>query len=183
MTNAIGLIRITNPTGGMFSLIMTEAVGGVSSEQAGIIALVVLLAGIPGSLIGGWAADRWGHKRTYIITGIALTISGFLWVTLRAGMVTWFICLAVFTNFIQRLNAGGRSGLMGDSTPLALSGTVFQMYMSFSWIGNVPASVIIGTLLPINLPLLLAFLSSFSVIPLVLVRFIKPYEVGKAERV
>jgi hypothetical protein len=98
-------------------------------------------------------------------------------------MVTQFIILAMLTNFIQRLNAGGRMALMGDATPLALSATVFQMYMSFSWIGNVPASVIIGSLLPTNLPLLMALLSSLSILPLFLVRFIKPYEVGKAVKV
>jgi MFS family permease len=183
MGSAIGLRRFSNPTGGMFSIIMNEVVGIFSPEQAARISLIVLLIGLPSSLIGGWAADKWGHKRTYIITGFVFAIFGFLWMTLRAGMVIWFICLASLTNFIQRLSAGGRSGLLGDSTPLALSGTVFQMYMSFSWIGNVPASIMIGALLPVNIPLLMAVLSSFSFIPLILVRFIKPYEIGKAVKV
>jgi hypothetical protein len=73
--------------------------------------------------------------------------------------------------------------LMGDSTPLALSGTVFQMYMSFSWIGNVPASIIIGTLLPINVPMLMAVLAAFTFLPLVFAKFLKAFEVGKASAI
>jgi MFS family permease len=177
---AIGTRKISNPTGGMFSLIMNEIVGGFTPTQAGNIALVVLLAGIPGSIIGGWAADKWGHKRIYIISGLIMVLSGFLWVTLRKGMTVWFVILAILSNFIQRMNAGGRMALMGDSTPLALSATVFQMFMSFSWIGNIPTSIIIGILLPRNIPLLFGILSMFGFIPLVLVKYLKPYEVGKA---
>jgi hypothetical protein len=116
----------------------------------------------------------------FFITGVAFAVAGFLWISLRPGMVMWFIFLAMLTNFLQRLNAGGRMALMGDSTPLALSGTVFQMYMSFSWIGNVPASIIIGLLLPVNIPLLMGTLAIFTFIPLLLARFLTPYEVGKA---
>ena len=182
MNVSIGIARISNPTGGMFSLIMNEVLGNLSPEQAGNIALAALLAGIPGSLIGGWVADKWGHKRIYIISGIVAALSGYLWATLRPSII-WFVTLAMATNFIMRFNAGSRMALMGDATPLALSATVFQMYMSFTWIGNVPSSLIVGILLPVNLPLLMVFLSSISFIPLVFARFIKPYEVGKAVKV
>jgi MFS family permease len=180
---AIGTRRISDPTGGMFSLIMNEIVGGFTPAKAGYIAVVTLLAGIPASVIGGWAADRWGHRRLYWISGVFMMASGYLWMTLDRGMTTWFVVLAIVTNFIERVNSGGRMALMGDATPLALSATVFQMYMSFSWVGNIPASIIIGTLLPRNIPLLFAVLSSVTLIPLVLVRYLKPYEVGKAIKV
>jgi MFS family permease len=180
LSQSMGTARLSNPTGGMFALTMNEIVGSFTPEQAGTVALVVLLSGIPSSLIGGWAADRFGHKRVYFITGVVFAAASFLWTSLRAGMVTWFIFLAMLTNFLQRLNAGGRMALMGDSTPLALSGTVFQMYMSFSWIGNVPASIIIGTLLPVNVSLLMAILAAFTFIPLLLARLLTPYNVGKA---
>jgi hypothetical protein len=55
--------------------------------------------------------------------------------------------------------------------------------MSFSWIGNIPASLIIGILLPWNIPLLFAVLASFMIIPLVLSRYLTPYEAGKASNV
>jgi len=180
---AIGIRRISNPTGGMFSLILNEVITNITPTLAGNIAMITLLAGIPASVIGSWAADKWGHRRLYWISGIVLMASGYLWVTLERGMATWFVILAILSNFLERINAGGRMALMGDATPLALSATVFQMYMSFSWIGNIPASLIIGILLPWNIPLLFAVLASFMIIPLVLSRYLTPYEAGKASNV
>lgn len=178
--SAIGTRRISNPTGGMFSLVMNEIVGGFTPTTAGRISVLVLLAGIPASVVGGFAADRWGHKRIYFIAGLGVMVTGYLWMTLKPGMVTWFIVLAVVSNFVERISSGGRMALMADSTPLALSATVFQMYMSFSWVGNIPASIIIGYLLPRNIPLLFAVLSSFTLLPLFLVRYLKPFDAAKA---
>jgi MFS family permease len=180
---AVGTRRLTNPTGGMFSLVMNEIVGGFTPTTAGNIAVVTLLAGIPASVVGGYAADRWGHRRVYTVTGVAMMLSGYLWMTLRPGMTAWFVALAVVSNFIERINSGGRYALMADATPLALSATVFQMYMSFSWVGNIPASVIVGYLLPTNIPLLFAVLSSLTLVPLFLVRYLEPYEAAKAVKV
>ncbi|MGD2142797.1 MAG: MFS transporter [Candidatus Bathyarchaeota archaeon] len=181
--SAIGTRRISNPTGGMFSLVMNEIVGGFTPTTAGYISVVVLLAGIPASVVGGWAADKFGHKRIYFLSGIVLMISGYLWMTLKPRMISWFVILAIVSNFVERINSGGRMALMADSTPLALSATVFQMYMSFSWVGNIPASIIIGYLLPRNIPLLFGVLSSFTLIPLLLVRYLKPYDAAKAMKV
>jgi MFS family permease len=178
--SAIGTRRISNPTGGMFSLIINQIVGILTPEKAGNIAMITLISGIPASVIGGWAADKWGHRKLFWLSGFALITTGYLWMTLKKGMVAWFIILAIISNFVERINSGGRMALMADATPLALSATVFQMYMSFSWIGNIPASMIIGVLLPVNIPLLFAILSSFALVPMILVRFLKPYDVGKA---
>ncbi len=130
-----------------------------------------------------WTADKWGHKRVWYKTGFASAVTGFLWVTLQTGMVVWFIFLASFSNFLERLSTGGRMALMGDATPLALSSTVYQMYMSFTWIGNVPCSVIVGLLLPINLALLMVLLSIFSLIPVIIAKWLKPFETAKASKV
>ena len=181
--SAIGTRRISNPTGGMFSLVMNEIVGGFTPEVAGRISVLVLLSGIPASVVGGYAADKWGHKRIFFLTGFAVMVSGYLWMTLKPGMVTWFIILAIISNFVERINSGGRMALMADSTPLALSATVFQMYMSFSWVGNIPASIIIGYLLPRNIPLLFAVLSSFTIVPIFLVRYLEPFDAAKAVNV
>ena len=183
ISTAIGTRRISNPTGGMFSLIMNEIVGGFTPTIAGNIAVITLLAGIPASLVGSWAADKWGHRLLYQVSGVIMMASGYLWMTVERGMTIWFLTLAVISKFIERINAGGRMALMGDSTPLALSGTIFQMYMSFSWVGNIPASIIIGTLLSRNIPLLFAILSSFTIIPLILVRYLKPYKIAKATNI
>ncbi len=69
---------------------------------------------------------------------------------------------------------------MGDITPFALSSTVYQMYMSFIWIGNIPVSVLFGYLITVNLPLCLGIMIFFTVVMSVVSRYIQPFEVGKA---
>jgi hypothetical protein len=69
---------------------------------------------------------------------------------------------------------------MGDITPLALSSTVYQMYMSFIWIGNIPVSVIVGYLITVNLQLCIALMIFFTVLMAIIARGIEPYEIGKA---
>jgi MFS family permease len=165
----------------MFAFIVKEVVG-ISPELAGSISLVNLLCGIPGSIIGGWASDRWGHKRLFVLSGVALAVSGILWTGLRAGMTGWFTLSGMAISFLYTFNLACLLAFMGDITPLALSSTVFQMYMSFMWIGNVPVSILIGVLLSIDLPLCIVFMSFFTIVTSLVGSFIKPLEVGKADK-
>ena len=178
---AFCLRSVASSLGGMFAFIVKEVVG-ISPEVVGKISLATLLAGIPGSVIGGWAADKYGHRRLFIISGVAFAASGLLWINLREGMVLWFTATASLMSFLYTVNFASLLALMGDITPFALSSTVFQMYMSFIWIGNVPVSVLIGYLLTTNLPLSLAIMSFFTVLMTVVGGFIKPFEVGKATK-
>jgi len=176
---AFSLKTIASPLGGMFVFIAREVVG-ISPELIGRISLVALLCGIPGAIIAGWAADKWGHKRLFVFSGVALAISGILWMSLREGEVMWFISTAMLLSFLSTFNMACQLALMGDITPLALSSTVFQMYMSFTWIANIPMSVLIAFLLRDNLPLCLAFMSFFTVLTTFVGAFIKPFEAAKA---
>jgi hypothetical protein len=54
------------------------------------------------------------------------------------------------------------------------------MYMSWSWIGNIPGSVMIGYLLDLGLRTTALVTSSLMIVPLVLGLMIKPFEAGKA---
>jgi len=84
---------------------------------------------------------------------------------------------------MERFWTGTVFAIMADATPLAMSSTVYQMYMSWSWIGNIPASILIGYLLGISLSTTVLVLSSASVVVLLLGLYIKPYEAGKASKV
>lgn len=176
------VMKITAPLGGMFSFTIREVVGG----DVGLVSklgLAATMAGLPGSLIGGNAADRFGHKKTFIAVSAAFAASGLLWTTLRPGAVTWFIAVAMISSFMERFWTGTVFALMADATPLALSSTVYQMYMSFSWIGNIPASILIGYLLEYSLSTTALVTSALIVVTLILGYFIKPYEAGKASSV
>jgi MFS family permease len=130
--------------------------------------------------LGGWASDKWGHKRVLIASSLALGASGLLWINLKEGLVYWFTVSAIILNFFYTINLASLLALMGDITPLALSSTVYQMYMSFIWIGNIPVSVIVGYLISVNLQLCIALMIFFTLLMAVIARGIEPYEIGKA---
>jgi MFS family permease len=163
----------------MFAFILKEIVGA-SPELVGRISLVTLLSGFPASIIGGWASDKWGHKRVLVASSIVLGASGLLWINLREGMVYWFTVSAIIINFFYTLNFASLLALMADITPLALSSTVYQMYMSFIWIGNIPVSVVVGYLISSNLQLCLVLMIFFTLVMALIARGIEPYEIGKA---
>jgi hypothetical protein len=87
------------------------------------------------------------------------------------------------SSFMERFWTGAVFAVMADATPLAMSSTVYQMYMSWSWIGNIPASILIGYLLGIGLRTTVLALSSVSLVVLLLGLYVKPYEAGKASKV
>jgi MFS family permease len=176
---SFSLRPIASSLGGMFAFILKEIVG-VSPDLVGRISLITLLSGFPASILGGWASDKWGHKRVLIASSLALGASGLLWINLKEGLVYWFTVSAIILNFFYTINLASLLALMGDITPLALSSTVYQMYMSFIWIGNIPVSVIVGYLISVNLQLCIALMIFFTLLMAVIARGIEPYEIGKA---
>jgi MFS family permease len=176
---SFSLRPIASSLGGMFAFILKEIVGA-SPELVGRISLVTLLSGFPASIIGGWASDKWGHKRVLVASSIVLGASGLLWINLREGMVYWFTVSAIIINFFYTLNFASLLALMADITPLALSSIVYQMYMSFIWIGNIPVSVVVGYLISSNLQLCLVLMIFFTLVMALIARGIEPYEIGKA---
>lgn len=118
-----------------------------------------------------------------MVATAAFAGAGFLWTFIRPGAVLWFVVVAMLSSFLERFWTGTVFALMADATPLALSSTVYQMYMSFSWIGNIPSSVLIGYLLGLGLPFTAFVMSCLTVVVLVLGLFIRPYGAGKASRI
>lgn len=173
------VMKITAPLGGMFSFTIREIVGA-NVSLVSTLGLVATLAGLPGSIFGGNFSDKYGHKKAFTIATIAFAGVGFLWTTIAEDAVTWFIIVAMLSAFFERFWTGTVFAIMADSTPLAMSSTVYQMYMSWSWIGNIPSSIMIGYLLDINLGTTALVTSALMVVPLILGYFIKPFEAGKA---
>jgi hypothetical protein len=115
-----------------------------------------------------------------VASSLVLGASGLLWINLKEGLVYWFTVSAIIINFFYTINFASLLALVADITPLALSSTVFQMYMSFIWIGNIPVSVIVGYLLSTKLQLCLTLMIFFTVLMAIIGRRIEPYEIGKA---
>ena len=178
-SRAFTVMKITAPLGGMFSFTIREVVGADISLVS-TLGLAATLAGLPGSWVGGTVSDKYGHKKAFIIASIAFMAAGFLWTTIAQGAVVWFIVVAMISAFFERFWTSTTYAIMADSTPLAMSSTVYQMYMSWTWIGNIPASVMIGYLLDLGLKSTALVTSSLLIVPLILGLLIKPFEAGKA---
>lgn len=178
-SRAFTVMKITAPLGGMFSFTIREIVGADISLVS-ILGLVATLAGLPGSWVGGNISDKYGHKKAFAFASILFMLAGFLWTTIAQGAVTWFLIVAMISAFFERFWTGTIFAIMADSTPLAMSSTVYQMYMSWSWIGNIPSSVLIGYLLGIGLKPTAMVTSALMIVPLILGLLIKPFEAGKA---
>lgn len=178
-SRAFTVMKITAPLGGMFSFTIREIIGADIS-MVSTLGLVATLAGLPGSWFGGNFSDKFGHKRAFIIATVAFAGAGFLWTTIGEGAVTWFIVVATISAFLERFWTGITFAIMADSTPLAMSSTVYQMYMSWAWIGNIPSSVMIGYLLDFSLARTAMVTSILMIVPLLLGVYIKPFEAGKA---
>jgi len=175
-------MKITAPLGGMFSFTIRKVVGADESLVS-TLGLVATLAGLPGSILGGNLSDRFGHKKAFITATLAFIGAGLLWTTLVQGNVLWFVAVAMLSSFLERFWSGTVFALMADATPLALSSTVYQMYMSFSWIGNIPSSIMIGYLLDLSMGTTAIVASGLTTVTLILGYLIQPYEAGKASRV
>ena len=119
----------------------------------------------------------------FVASSLAFAGAGMLWTTLSQGAVAWFLVVAMISSFLERFWSGTVYALMADATPLALSSTVFQMYMSFAWIGNIPASILIGFLLGFNLTFTALIMSALTGAVLLLGVLIRPYEAGKATKI
>ncbi len=177
------MTRITSPLNNMFAIALREA---ISADVALVstLGLAATVAGLAGSLIGGGFADRYGHKKAFLMATVVFAGAGLLWVTLSPGSaLVWTVAVVMASSFMERFWTGTVFAIMADATPLAMSSTVYQMYMSWSWIGNIPASILIGYLLGIGLRTTVLALSSVSVVVLLLGLYVKPYEAGKASKV
>ena len=106
-----------------------------------------------------------------------------MWATIQPGAITWFIIIAMISAFFERSWTSTLYAIMADSTPLAMSSTVYQMYMSWIWIGNIPSSVMVGYLLGFGLSTTALVTSGLMIIPLILGLLIKPFEAGKASEI
>ncbi|HUV53645.1 MAG TPA: MFS transporter [Candidatus Krumholzibacteriaceae bacterium] len=177
------MTRISSPLNTMFTIAIREAIHA-DVALVSTLGLAATVAGLAGSLIGGSFADKYGHKKAFMIATAVFAGAGLLWVTLSPGTATvWIVVVVMISSFMERFWTGTVFAIMADATPLAMSSTVYQMYMSWSWIGNIPASILIGYLLGISLSTTVLALSSVSVVVLLLGLYVKPYEAGKASKV
>jgi FSR family fosmidomycin resistance protein-like MFS transporter len=106
----------------------------MTATMAAVWTSVMRASAILGSLMGGWLSDRWGNKRTVLLSLIAIGPAMLLFTT-----VNYFAALAVVMVVIGILWAMRETAvqtyLMGR-TPLRMHGMVFGIYFGIGMQGQ-----------------------------------------------
>ena len=66
-----------------------------SPSQAGALSAIMVLAGIPGSIIGGWWSDKAGRRIPFLIYPIWIMAVALLLTIVAQGLLIWIIAFAV----------------------------------------------------------------------------------------
>ena len=107
---------------------------GLTTTMAAIWTSIVRASGIIGSLLGGWLSDRWGNRRTVLLSLIAIGPALFLFTTMNYFAALAIMMIAIGILWAMRETAV-QTYLMGK-TPLKLHGIVFGIYFGIGMQGQ-----------------------------------------------
>jgi FSR family fosmidomycin resistance protein-like MFS transporter len=107
---------------------------GLSTTMASIWTSVIRASGIVGSLLGGWMSDRWGNKRTVLLSLIAIGPVMLLFTTMNYFAALALVMMSIGILWTMRETAV-QTYLMGK-TPLHLHGIVFGLYFGIGMQGQ-----------------------------------------------
>ena len=107
---------------------------GLTATMAAIWTSVVRASGIVGSLLGGWLSDRWGNKRTVLVSLIAIGPAMLLFTTMNYFAALAVVMIAIGILWAMRETAV-QTYLM-SKTPLNLNGIVFGIYFGIGMQGQ-----------------------------------------------
>jgi len=134
---------------------------GLTVTMAAIWTSVVRASGIVGSLLGGWLSDRWGNKRTVLLSLIAIGPAILLFTTTNYFPALAVVMIAIGTLWAMRETAV-QTYLMGK-TPLHLHGIVFGIYFGIGMQGQSLFQPVYGGFMDMvgiaNVFLIVAFIS------------------------
>ncbi len=107
---------------------------GLTTTMAAIWTSVIRASGIVGSLLGGWLSDRWGNKRTVLVSLVAIGPAMLLFTTGNYFPLLAVVMMAIGILWTMRETAV-QTYLMGK-TPLNLHGIVFGIYFGIGQQGQ-----------------------------------------------
>jgi FSR family fosmidomycin resistance protein-like MFS transporter len=107
---------------------------GLSSTMAAVWTSIVRASFVLGSLFGGWLSDRWGNKRTVLLTLIAIGPVLLVFTSANYFAVVAIMMVAIGILWTMRETAV-QTYLMGR-TPLKMHGIVFGIYFGIGQQGQ-----------------------------------------------
>jgi FSR family fosmidomycin resistance protein-like MFS transporter len=107
---------------------------GLTNHMAGIWMGLIRIIGIPGSLLGGWLADRWGVKKTVLlaIAGTGPVMILFAYLPWGFGMAVALLLLGIL---MPMRETTAQTYIMGK-TPVYLQGMIFGIYFGIGQQGQ-----------------------------------------------
>jgi len=107
---------------------------GLSSTMAAVWTSIVRASFVLGSLFGGWLSDRWGNKRTVLLTLIAIGPVLLVFTSANYFAVVAIMMVAIGILWTMR-ETDVQTYLMGR-TPLKMHGIVFGIYFGIGQQGQ-----------------------------------------------
>lgn len=106
----------------------------MTTTAAALWTSAVRASGIVGSLVGGWLSDRWGNKRTVLLSLVAIGPVMLLFTTMNnfVALAAVMISIGIFWTIRE---TAVQTYLMGK-TPLNLHGIVFGIYFGIGMQGQ-----------------------------------------------
>jgi MFS family permease len=146
---------------------------GLTPTMAAIWTSVIRASGIIGSLLGGWLSDRWGNRRTVLLSIISIGPVILLFTTMNYFAALAILMIAIGILWAMRETAV-QTYLMGK-TPLKLHGIVFGIYFGIGMQGQSLLQPVYGGLMDMagiaNVFLIVALISvATSIVTIFLAR-------------
>lgn len=171
-----------SPTAGALGFVLKNILG--AAALIGVIGAIDRGAVIVGSLVGGYAADKFGHKKVYLIVAPLMGITIGSWVFVKPGLTSLLYILAVAMGLLEGFNVSSLFGILGDMVPPYLPGTNYQVFMSAGHIGAIIMLFLWSYLLTYySWTLGIIAIAVLGIIQLIPIYFLKPYAEAKAIKV
>lgn len=122
---------------------LTQAAWGLSGKEAGLIQSAFHLGYLTSLFIVGFLADRYGAKRTYVLTGIAAWASSFFFVAFADGFWSAY-WLHLFTGLCQGGTYTPVLAMLNDNVDKARRGRAMGFLIAGSSCGYAIALVTAG---------------------------------------
>ncbi|RYE42305.1 MAG: MFS transporter [Hyphomicrobiales bacterium] len=110
--------------------------GALTSDQVGIAVLMLGLAGIPGSVVGGWLSDRLSKRRTFIVGAVLLQGLLLLALPITPPSLVWLSAAGIGFAFnggwaVWQCVPGSSSGVRAEDI-----GTAIGLMLSITAVGG-----------------------------------------------
>jgi MFS family permease len=117
---------------------------GVSRVNSSLVALLLPVVSIGGRLSSGWLADRFGSRRVFAASFLAMTAGLFIYGNLTAGMLWLIIPFIIFFSLGWGCSVTSRFSLLREYFGRGRFGTILGFLSGIMMVGSISGSPLAG---------------------------------------